>query len=78
MWRIYANIIGSDNGLSPDRLQAVIWTNTGILLIRTLGIKFSDILNEINTVSFKQTHLKMPSAKWRQCCLGLNVLTHAV
>ena len=26
-------IIGSDNGLSPGRHQAIIWTNTGILLI---------------------------------------------
>ena len=28
-------IIGSDNGLSPDRRQAIIWTNAGILLIRS-------------------------------------------
>ena len=26
-------IIGSDNGLSPERRQAIIWTNAGILLI---------------------------------------------
>ena len=26
-------IIGSDNGLSPGRRQAIIWTNTGILLM---------------------------------------------
>ena len=32
-------IIGSDNGLSPCRRQAVIWTNAGILLIRPLGKK---------------------------------------
>ena len=32
------NIIGSDNGLSPGRRQAIIWTNAGILLIRPLGI----------------------------------------
>ena len=31
------NIIGSDNGLSPRRCQAIIWTNAGILLIRPLG-----------------------------------------
>ena len=30
-------IIGSDNGLSPGRRQAIIWTNAGILLIRPLG-----------------------------------------
>ena len=27
--------IGWDNGLSPGRRQAIIWTNAGILLIRT-------------------------------------------
>ena len=26
-------IIGPDNGLSPGRRQAIIWTNAGILLI---------------------------------------------
>ena len=30
-------IIDSDNGLSPGRRQAIIWTNAGILLIRPLG-----------------------------------------
>ena len=30
-------IIGSDNGLSPDRRQAIIWTNYGILLFEPLG-----------------------------------------
>ena len=29
-------IIGSDNGLSPGRSQAIIWTNAGILLIGPL------------------------------------------
>ena len=35
-------IIGSDNGLSPDRRQAIIWTNAGLLLIGPLGINFSE------------------------------------
>ena len=35
-------IIGSDNGLSLGRCQAIIWTNAGILLIRTLGTNFSE------------------------------------
>ena len=39
--------IGSDNGLSPGRRQAIIWTNDGILLIRTLGTNFSKFLSEI-------------------------------
>ena len=67
-------IIGSDNGLSPGRRQAIIWTNAGILLIGPWGTKFSDILIVFQTVSFKKMHLKMSSAKWRPFCLGLNVL----
>ena len=67
-------IIGSDNGLSPSRCQAIIWTNAGILLIRILGTNFSEILSEIHAFWFKKMHLKMSSAKWRPFCLGLNVL----
>ena len=69
-------IIGSDNGLSPERRQAIIWTNAGILLIGPLGTNFSEILIEIQTFSLKKIRLKMSSVK---CCsfrLGLNVLTH--
>ena len=68
-------IIGSDNGLPPDRRQAIIWTNAGIWLIRTLGTNFSEILSEIHSFSFKKMHLKMSSAKWQPFCLNLNVLT---
>ena len=35
--------IGSDNGLSPGRCQAIIWTNNGILLIGPLRKIFSEI-----------------------------------
>ena len=68
--------IGSDNGLSPGRRQAIIWTHAGILLIGPLGTNFSEILIEIPTFSFKKMRLKVPSAKWRPFCVGLNVLTH--
>ena len=67
--------IGSDNGLSPGRRQAIIWTNTGILLIRPLRTNFSEILIEFHTFSFMKMHLKMSSGKWRPFCLGLNVLS---
>ena len=67
-------IIGSDNGLSPGRHQAITWTNAGLLLIRPWGTNFSEILIGIQTFSFKKMHLKMSSAKWRNICLGLNVL----
>ena len=69
-------IIGSDNGLSPERRQAIIWTNAGILLIGPLGTNFSEILIGIQTFSFKKMHLKMSSATWRLFGLGLNELTH--
>ena len=66
--------IGPDNGLSPGRRQAIIWTNAGILFIGPLGTNFSEILIGIHTFSFKKMHLKISSAKWRPFCLGLNVL----
>ena len=66
--------IGSDNGLSPGRRQAIIWTNAKILLIGPLGTNFSGNLSEIHIFSFKQIHLKMSSGEWRPFCLGLNVL----
>ena len=66
---------GSDNGLSPCRREAFIWTSAGILLIRPLGRNFSEILIATEAFSFKKMHLKISSAKWRPFCLGLNVLT---
>ena len=65
-WRICVSkltIIISDNGLSPGRRQAIIWTNGGILLIQTLGANFSEILSELHIFSFKKMHLKMSSAR---------------
>ena len=67
-------IIASDNGLSPGRRQAIIWTSAGILSIGPLGTNFSEILIAIITFSFKKMRLKVSSAKWRPCCLGFNVL----
>ena len=67
-------IIGSDNGLSPGRRQAIIWTNAGILLIGPLGTNFSAIWIGIQTFSFKKMRLKVSFAKRQPFCLGLNVL----
>ena len=62
-------IIGSNNGFTAERRQAIIWTNAGILLIRTLGRDFSEILSTIQTFLFNKMRLK-----WRQFCHGLYVL----
>ena len=66
--------IGSDNGLSPGRRQAIIWTNTGILLIVPLGKNITEIVIEIQTFLLRKMRLKMSSAKRQPFCLGLNVL----
>ena len=47
---IKLTVIGSDNGLSPDRRKAVIWSNAGISLIGSFGTNFSEIL--IETLTF--------------------------
>ena len=61
--------IGLDNGLSPGRRQAIIRTNVGILLIGPLGINFSSILIEINTLllknAFENVICKMASISCR-------------
>ena len=72
---INLTIIGSYNGLSPGRRQAIIWTKAGILLIGPLETNFSEILIEIHTFAFKKMQLKTSSGKWRPFCLGLNVLS---
>ena len=66
-------IIDSNNGLSPGRRLAIIWTNAGILSIRPLGTKVSEILIGNQTFSLKKMHLNMSYAKWRPVRLGLNV-----
>ena len=72
------SIIGSDNCLSPDRRQAILWTNAGISLIGTLGTNVNNIFIEIHTFSFKNIHLKMSSGKCRPFCLGLNELSNYI
>ena len=67
-------IIGSDNGLSPGRRQAITWTNAGILLIGPLGTNFNETSIGIHTFWIKKIHLKLSSGKWRPFCLRLNVL----
>ena len=58
--------IGSDNGLSPGRRQAVIWTNAGILLSRPLETNFSDFFASI----LQPRLLTRLSKVWVPKCLG--------
>ena len=68
-------IIGADNGFLLGQCQAIIWTNTGILLIGPLGTNFSELLIKIYSFSFREMHLKISSGTWWPFCLGLNVLS---
>ena len=55
--------IGSDNGLSPFRRQAIIQTIAGLLSIGPLETNFSAIWFGILSFSFQTMHLAMPFAK---------------
>ena len=57
---------GWDNGLSPGRRQAIIWTNVGISLIGPLGTNFSEILHEIEEENAFENVWKM-AAIMPQC-----------
>ena len=56
--RIYASVnwinIGSGNGLSPIRCQAITWTNAALMSIWPLGTNFSEIWIKTQNVSFSK------------------------
>ena len=62
-WRIYASvnntIIGSDNGLALTRQQAIVWSNTRILIIGPLWTDFSEILIK------KVIHFHLSKCVWK-------------
>ena len=60
--------IGSGNDLSLVRHQAINWTNAALVSIGPLWTNFTDTLIEIQMFSFKNTQLRMSSAKWRPFC----------
>ena len=72
--RIYTLVnrvsIGSDNGLSPIRHQAIILTNAGISPIGPPGTNPSKISIKIQNFSLTKMHMKTSSAKWRPFCPG--------
>ena len=78
MWVSKLTFIGSDNGLSRGRRQALIWTNDGIFFIGTPGTNFSENLIAIHIFSLKKMHLNMSFERWRPVCLGHNALIFAV
>ena len=62
--------IGSDNGLSPIRRQANIYTNAGLLTSGPLKTNFGEILIKMQNFPFTKMHIKISSAIWRPFCPG--------
>ena len=71
-------IDGSDNGSSGDWHQAVIWSNSGILLTGPLGTNINEFCTQLPQFSNKKNKLNMPCAKWLPICLGLSVLMRVI
>ena len=70
----YFNLMGQNEAYMLGRYQTIIWTNAGIVLIRTSGTNFNEIWSEIHIFTYKKLHLKLSSAKWRSFCFDLNIL----
>ena len=56
------NIIDSNNGLAPDRQQAIFRNQFWDISIWPLGTTFSEMSLEIHTFSFNKMDVKMSSA----------------
>ena len=68
--------VGSDNGLAPNRRQAITWINADSLLIEPFGTNFSDLWIGIITFSFTKMLVKMLSATKRPFCPRGDALKH--
>ena len=76
-WRkcvsVITAFIGSDNGFTLVRCQAIVWSNDGLLLNEPLRKELIEILIKSYKSLFVTMRSKMPSARWRSFCLGLNM-----
>ena len=68
--------IGSDNGLSPGRRQAITCTNADLLSVGPVGTNFSEIWIEIYSFWFKKCIWKCCLKKWRPFRISFNVLMY--
>ena len=61
-------IIGSDNGLLPNRYQAIIWTCDGIFLIGPIGITWSSMKFYQNSCIFIQ-EIPVENLVWKMAAI---------
>ena len=69
-------IIGSGNGLSPDRHQVILWIKAGILLMWSFGTDFSEPPNRNSYIFILEDALENVVWKWQSFCVGLNMLKY--
>ena len=71
-------IIGSDNGLSPGRRQAIIWTNAGISLIGPLGKKIQWIFYRNSNILIQENAFKCVVCELAAILSGLQCVKHDI
>ena len=69
-------IIASDNGLLPGWCQAIIWTNTGILVIRPLWTNFNEISIKNSNIFIHENAFQSVVFVMAAILLGRNVLNY--
>ena len=76
IWVSELTIIGSDNGLSPERLQAIVWINAEILFNWALGNKRQWDFNRKLYIFIPEYACENVVCEMAAIFPGLNVLTH--
>ena len=71
-------VIGPDIGLSPERRQAILWTNAGILFIGTLGTKIQWNLKQNSYIfilenAFENVICEIAGILSRSQCVNLSI-----
>ena len=79
MTHIFVNkltIISSDNNLSPEQHQAIIWTNSGILLIGTSSAKLRPFCIGLDVLrrSWVKQFLEIKYRSYRNSIIGSSVV----
>ena len=67
------DVIGSSNGLSPVRRQAVVWINDDLLLIGPLEIIFGEIAIKITSTFIQEDAFENVVCETGLFCFGLIV-----
>ena len=73
---LWAQLVGSDNGLLPFWCEVITWTNADLLSIGSIETNFSESWMKIQQSSVKKHTCKCCLQKCSHFISGINVLTH--